>query len=400
MTKWEAMPCLPRILLLPALLGACSAPPDWAGNAVLVGGVEVVSNPGEPLLGGAQPVATEIWSVQGPDWVNPTLVHAHVGFISVIDPPANEMHLLSPAGEHRGSLGRAGGGPGEFINLLDAHWTGDGFAVLDAGKGGVEYLDRNGTYISSVHLQGQVWRGFLLNGGALLLQGEFLSDPRAESSGDWVNVDERGEPANFTSVTLQPLPEEEGASCSSFSPWAGGAARLRFTTPQIQIFDPAGSLLRESFIALPVEAVSESERQAALDELRRSLSARGLPAPFVQQSLVVSEERWRVKCRFGPLRFDSGGRSAAFLEQNPDRFGSGNATLHFISKDGVYLARVPFPTPWRDFALKDGVVYALTRDPLTDVVSLTAYRVDLPTSLFDDAALVLEEARRRGAEAG
>ena len=67
--------------------------------------------------------------------------------------------------------------------------------------------------------------------------------------------------------------------------------------------------------------------------------------------------------RVGPLRFDPSGRFAAFLEQNPDEFGSGSATLHFLSQDGVYLAKVAFPTAWRDFTMDDGVVYALTRNP-------------------------------------
>jgi len=47
--------------------------------------------------------------------------------------------------------------------------------------------------------------------------------------------------------------------------------------------------------------------------------------------------------------------------------GSGPATLHLLSEDGVYLARVAFHVAWRDFTLEDGVVYALTRNPDTDL---------------------------------
>ena len=115
----------------------------------------------------------------------------------------------------------------------------------------------------------------------------------------------------------------------------------------------------------------------------------------MEQNLIVMEERWRVKCRFGLLRFDPSGRFAAFLEQNPDEFGSGSATLHFLSKDGIYLAKVAFPTAWRDFTMDNGVVYALTRNPTTDLITLEAFRVDLPNSLFRDATRVLDEARQR-----
>jgi hypothetical protein len=168
---------------------------------------------------------------------------------------------------------------------------------------------------------------------------------------------------------------------------------MRYTTPQIQLFDRSGSLVREIFIDLPVEEVSGAERDAAMEGLRHDLASHGLPPEFARQNLVVMEERWRVKCRFGPLRFDASRPLAAFLEQNPDDFGSGNATLHFLSRDGVYLAKAAFSTPWEDFAMDDGVVYALTRDPVTDLATLQAFRVDLPESLLTDAARAAEEAR-------
>ena len=59
------------------------------------------------------------------------------------------------------------------------------------------------------------------------------------------------------------------------------------------------------------------------------------------------------------------------------------------------MAKVVFPTAWRDFTLDNAVVYALTRDPTTDLITLRAYRVDVPNSLFTDAAEVLAEARQR-----
>ena len=175
---------------------------------------------------------------------------------------------------------------------------------------------------------------------------------------------------------------------------------MRFTTPQIQVFDPSGALRREIGIDLPVAVVSESEREAALSGLRRRLSDRGLPPEFIEQNLVVMEERWRVKCRFGPLRFGPERRFAAFLEQNPDEFGSGPGTLHLLSSEGVYLMRVSFTEAWEDFTIHDGVVYALTRDPETDLIALKAYRIDLSDALLGEASSVLERARESAAAVG
>jgi hypothetical protein len=356
-------------------------------------GIEIVSNPGEPLLGEAQGLVSELWEVHGTNWVDPSLVHVGSGLIIVVDPPANQIHLVSTSGEIRESIGRQGGGPGEFLRLLDAFQIGEKLAVIDGGKGRVEYLDLDGTYLSSLHLEGQAWGGFPLPGGTLLLKGEFLSDPRAETLGDWVRVGRGGEPTAFSSSPLDPLPEEQGVRCSDLSGWAEGVARLRYTTPQVQVFDEDGGLLVESRIDLPVEVVSDSERESALSDLRRRLAGSGHPPEFMEQNLIVMGERWRVKCRFGPLRFDPSRRFGAFLEQNPDEFGSGDATLHMLSQDGVYLARAHFPTPWRDFTMDSGMVYALTRDPATDLIRLRAYRLNLPGSLLSNAVAALEEAR-------
>ncbi len=353
---------IPSLVFLYSLV-ACSDAPQWTGSVEMRDGIEVISNPGDPLLAEAQELVSDLWAIQGSTWENPSLVHAGSGLITVVDPQANRVHLVTTSGETRASLGRSGGGPGEFLQLLDAFRVGDRLVVLDGGKGSIEYLDLDGNYLSSVQLEGQAWGGFPLEGGTLLVKGEFLSDPTEESFGDWVRVREGGEPSAFTSQPLDPLPEEQGVICSDLSSWAEGAARLRFTTPQIQVFDQVGGLLMESRIDLPVEVVSDSERESALSDLRRRLAGRGLPPEYMEQSLIVMEERWRVKCRFGLLRFDPSRRLAAFLEQNPDEFGSGSATLHFLSQDGVYLAKVAFPTAWRDFTIDAGVVYALTRNP-------------------------------------
>lgn len=376
-------------------LAACSDAPRWTGTVETANGVDVVSNPAEPLSGGAVGPATELWTYQGPEWLDPTRVHAGPASIEVVDPQANRVHAVSPSGEPEASIGRTGGGPGEFLHLLDAFRLGDTLVVVDGGKGSAERLDPAGRYLSSQPLPGQPWGGLPLADGTVLFEGEFLSDPREQSYGDWVTI-KGGAPRAFPLPPLEPLPEEQGVVCSDLSAWGTGAARLRFTTPRIEFFDASGAPVREARIDLPVEEVSEAERDSALAALRRTLAARGVPDPFIQQSLVVQEERWTVKCRFGPLRYDRARGYGAFLEQNPDEFGAGPATLHFLSERGVYLARVAFPTPWRDFDLYDGVAYALTRDPATDVVTLTAYRVTIPDALPDRAARALEAARREG----
>jgi hypothetical protein len=357
-------------------------------------GVDVISNPAESLLDAHRSFVTELWAVQGPNWENPFLVHAEAGLITVVDPQANRIHMVSTSGEIGATIGRSGGGPGEFLHMQDAFPVGDRLAVFDRGKAGIEYLSLDGAYLSSLRVEGWVWGGFPLADGGLLVKGDFRTDPTESTSGTWIKVADGHDAIPFTPRPLEQLPEEQGVACSDLYAWAGRAARLRSTTPQIQVLDGTGRVVMESRIDLPIEVVSDAELELALSNLRRRLAGSGSPPEFQQQAVVVMEERWRVKCRFGPLRVDPSNGVAAMLEQNPDEFGSGNATLHFLSPGGVYLAKADFPRSWRDFTLADGVVYALTRDPTTDLITLRAYRLNLPGTLLTDTDEVLDAARR------
>ena len=156
------------LLAIALLLLACSDAPQWTGRIEMQDGVEVILNPGDPLLAEAQEFVSDLWAVQDPAWENPSIVHAGSGLITLVDPPANRVHLITASGEAQESLGRTGGGPGEFLRLLDAFRDGDRLVVIDGGKGSVEYLDLDGNYLSSLHLEGQAWGGFPLEGGGLL----------------------------------------------------------------------------------------------------------------------------------------------------------------------------------------------------------------------------------------
>ena len=130
----------PSLVFLYSLV-ACSDAPQWTGSVEMRDGIEVISNPGDPLLAEAQELVSDLWAIQGSTWENPSLVHAGSGLITVVDPQANRVHLVTTSGETRASLGRSGGGPGEFLRLLDAFRVGDRLVVLDGGKGSIEYLD-------------------------------------------------------------------------------------------------------------------------------------------------------------------------------------------------------------------------------------------------------------------
>ena len=54
--------------------------------------------------------------------------------------------------------------------------------------------------------------------------------------------------------------------------------------------------------------------------------------------------------------------------------GGGNATLHLLSPDGVYLNAVAFDDEWRDFTINDSRVAALAGLAATVVLAGVALR--------------------------
>ncbi len=105
----------------------------------------------------------------------------------------------------------------------------------------------------------------------------------------------------------------------------------------------------------------------------------------LQQQVNQIRARPREKLRFRKIRFDDGAGLAGIWEQNPEDYGSGNASFHLLTIDGAYLAALEFDRPWADFALAGGVLYVLLRDPDTDLVTLMAYHLDIPPGLLERA---------------
>ena len=75
----------------------------------------------------------------------------------------------------------------------------------------------------------------------------------------------------------------------------------------------------------------------------------------------------------------------AIWEQNPEDFGSGNASLHVLSTAGIYLGVLEFHRAWSAFDLKNDVLYALSRDPETDLVTLEAFSLSVASEVLERA---------------
>jgi hypothetical protein len=153
-------------LLLVLALSACGEEASrdrWAGTVdTLPGGTVRVTNPAEGLWGeedGWRLVPEVVLGVvEGPA----PLVFGVVsglevdgrGRIYVLDRQANELRIFAPDGGHLRSVGRMGGGPGEYQNANGLVWLApDSLLVVDQAGERFSVLTGDGDYVRSVPRQ-------------------------------------------------------------------------------------------------------------------------------------------------------------------------------------------------------------------------------------------------------
>ena len=367
------------LLILPVLFGCQEDHEDWGGRMLKLDGVLRVENPSNPLADPGAISAELIWSSTGPAvgdiWEAPNWIHAGDRFLFVVDRLASKIHRFSLNGEPRESLGGAGEGPGQYRRIIDAIPTRAGLFVVDGGNGRVEVLDSAGEIIGSSLLGQVVFSAVPLGDSAIAVSGLLGREQQ------WQRIDAAGlrEPFDFPEFHDPNAAEDTPSRAGS---WKGQLIRLRFTSPQIQLFSFAGVLEKVIDVPLPHEEATDEEVEALVNEMASVLSEDGLSSGVIQQQAEQIRSRPRVKYRFRDVRFDDSSRLAAIWEQNPEDFGSGNASLHLLSLEGIYLGAVEFDRGWSSFDLRNGILYALSRDPITDLVTLEAFSISLPGDLL------------------
>jgi len=127
------------------------------------------------------------------------------------------------------------------------------------------------------------------------------------------------------------------------------------------------------------------------ERLEKDMARASVPAGEAKGLLDGLLADARVVGLFRGVRQDSTTGIVAVWEQLPADLGGGDAVLHLLSKDGVYLARHTFPHAWVDFAMTGSRVVALATDPSTGLVRTIAYRVTWPSGVLDEAARVADD---------
>jgi hypothetical protein len=378
------------LILAMFLAGCTGGVEEWGGQITETDGVVRVQNPSVPLAGPGEVSAHLLWSSAGPTegdyWEAPNWVHAGDEAVFVVDRQASKIHRLSPEGAVLSSFGEPGEGPGQYRRIIDAIPTEAGLFVIDGGNGRVEILGSGGEILASSLLGQVVFLVVPLGEDAVGVSGILERDPK------WQRIDAAAE---LEEVFFPELMDPDTSAVAPSRPgrWDGKRARLRYTSPQIQVFSDTGALEKVVDVPLPTEEATDQEIEGLVAEMAAVLAEDGLPSGVIQQQADQLRSRPRAKLRFRDLRYDRTSGLAAIWEQNPEDFGSGNASLHLLSTAGIYLGALEFHRAWSAFDLKNGVLYTLSRDPDTDLVTLEAFSLSVPGEVLERADRLAEASR-------
>ncbi|MGD2123345.1 MAG: hypothetical protein PVJ76_16450 [Gemmatimonadota bacterium] len=364
-------------------LAACQGNPSrWTGEVVEEGGILHVRNPAQPLAQEGQVTVELLWSETGSSgndlWEVPNKLRVAQGTVFLVDRQASRIHRVSLEGETLASFGEPGGGPGQYQRIIDAVPTQAGLFVVDGGNGRVEILSYEGEIRASHSLDRIVFLAEPLGPEAITLFYTRGGEP------EWGSMDEAGslEPHPFPDFQA---PEGHLVPVSVGSTWEKNLVRLRYATPQIRLYSLDGHLEKEIMIPLPPMVATDAEVEELVLRTTGDMARVGIESDVIEHQAERIRARSRDKLSFRKIRFDDEGRLAGLWQQNPEDFGSGPATLHLLSIDGIYLARLEFDRPWADFDLSGARLFVLSRDPVTDLATLQAFDLRLPEGLMAEA---------------
>jgi hypothetical protein len=168
---------LVALLLMLVCAEAHASQRDRARVDTLPNGTVRVSNPPQGLWTQADAWRLvpdfQLGSADGPEAVIFSAISGlavdYQGRIYVLDREANELRIFSASGQHLRTIGRAGGGPGEYRNANGLVWVArDTLVIVDQRGERYTLLTRDGAYVRAVPRQlgffGWVFQGATVEG--------------------------------------------------------------------------------------------------------------------------------------------------------------------------------------------------------------------------------------------
>jgi hypothetical protein len=402
------------------LLSACS-------DRGVTGSARTRDSAGVQIVENATPEGPDAWTVTEPARLDigggdggpafdfnavANVIHLPDGRIVVANRSSSEIRIFDSLGAHLKSVGRAGGGPGEFQSLIAA-WRGPGDSLLAADilSRRLSVFDAEGNYVRSFGLGGEtglalptngmmqfaIPQGWLRDGSVVgIAQGFRFNDARAGIYRDSQAVIRyAADGAARDTIGRFPGAEMEQVQLSFRGqtmsiPQAVPLGRVtvflvedahffvaRNDAWQVEVYGTDGRLVRLIRVESPAVRISEADqathREEQLEALESQPETRNVPEPIKEQ--IVS----RVKNAAYPATMppiagmlrDSEGN--LWVQQWP-RPGERANRFTVLDSTGVAVGTVTMPERFRATAIGDGTVAGVWRDA-DDVEHVRIYRL-------------------------
>lgn len=377
-------------LLAPTLAStACSdagttSTAQWTGTRDTIAGVEIVTNPGTPLLGdGRRPEPREIWRATDTGaegyWASPNRITVSDDRVYVLDRQVSNVYAVdAETGEDAGRIGGEGAGPGELQRPFGVDVVDEFLAVGNSGGPRIDLFALDGRYERSLRVD------FLPFGMEVTRDGRLMLTGLEQGTGIVRLLDLDGtvtpyEPPDSSLVAV----DIDYGRCQRWGAGPEGLLRAFCRRLAFQQLSATDGLLREVHADRPPVRATEDELDRMKRQLRQMVAEANLPAAQADRFVEERLEEARIKAVYAGIRGDPATGRIYVLEQTPAVLGGGPASLNVFDRQGRYLARIPFDLFWRDFRVLDDRVFALTEDLELGTRSLIAYDLDVSTGRAD-----------------
>ena len=384
---------LPGLAMCWAVALACDTAPRsdfaWNGSVSEANGHPVTTNPPIPALPAGTIRATALWRAPAHDvaeWAEPSKVVHGAGRYFVIDRRSTRVHIVGSDGQLVKSFGKQGPGPGEIMVAGDIGFVGDHVVVRDMGKHTIEVYSPDGAFVKSIPL-GRVGFGF-----TTIDPDGIIAAQLAGGGQSWIRV---GLDGATTPIPVPATAAVQGATpCARVATFGDRIAQLDCAVPVVMVSDQSGAIERTIMIRRDTVFATDAQLQTVRENLQRDMAANSLPASLAQGLLESTLRNARIVKPWRAVRRDRVTGVIALWEQAPADVGGGNATLHLLSPDGVYLDAIAFDDEWRDFTIDDSRIAALAVNDSTGVPELVVHSVVVPEGVLDAAAAAAGERKQ------
>lgn len=382
----------------------------WAGTIdTLANGAVVVRNPDVPTWDSAatwrirEELRLGSLDEEGPELfgqIADVAVDA-AGRIYVLESQAQEIRVFTPEGAHLRTIGRKGGGPGEFADAVALRMRPGGteFWVVDYGNARYARFDTAGRQLDVMRrpfgFRAYPWRGVVDTAGQLLEQNIAYAGDIAEPLDVLVGFGADGAPAD-TAYLPRFEPESFTATTAQGRPMF--SMPVPFTPQQVLLFDPrrriwsattgryalvqqtlAGDTVRVVELQRQPRPVTDAEAAEAFDgiaERMAEIGGRGGRAPTVDRSRLGRSHPVLAE----PFLDDAGYLWVRPDLETPPKGGPTGSTFDVFDPEGRYLGQVRSDVAIVGWMVRPRIVgdrlYAITRDTTTDVAYVVRARIE------------------------